>query len=265
MVNLRDSLNNYRGRTMSRRRTIVVGTTLLILIPILIISLVLAQFDPNRFAPEIAAAVDKATGRHLVFGSPLRMQVFSLTPQISVENVSLSNPPGFSTPYLLTVTRVEARVGLLPLLAHRLNILSLHLVEPSVTLERGPEGSANWDFTPRLSASSGQAGVIATGGHGYEVALKSVDVENGRVTIEAGQHGPLVINLPNVTGTAASLTGSGCNGQRHRLSSERHARPGGQSFGNRCVALARRSRRTDGGRASACAGQHRATTRRHRL
>jgi AsmA protein len=206
MVNLRDSLNNYRGRTMSRRRTIVVGTTLLILIPILIISLVLAQFDPNRFAPEIAAAVDKATGRHLVFGAPLRMQVFSLTPQISVENVSLSNPPGFSTPYLLTVTRVEARVGLLPLLAHRLNILSLHLVEPSVTLERGPEGSANWDFTPRLSASSGQAGVIATGGHGYEVALKSVDVENGRVTIEAGQHGPLVINLPNVTGTAASLT-----------------------------------------------------------
>ncbi|WP_299957196.1 AsmA family protein [Acidocella sp.] len=186
-------------RTMSPWRWAALGALLLAALPAAGILALVERFDPNRYAPEIIAAVDQATGRQLHLSGPLTMQL-SLHPVIEASGISLSNPPGFAGAQMLTLKRVEARIALLPLLAHRLNILKLVLVSPDIVLERGPGGLSNWDFTTAQPA----AAMTRHEFHGYQAALQAVEIENGRLTIKTPT--PTIIALPNLTGTAASPT-----------------------------------------------------------
>ncbi len=178
------------------RRWIAVLVLLLVASPLLAVLVLVARFDPNRFAPEIIAAVDQATGRQLTLGGPITMQL-SLNPAIEAGNISISNPPGFADPHLLTLNRVEAKIALLPLLEHRLNILKLVLVNPDIVLERGQAGTSDWDFTPLHPA--------AAPAHGFKIALQAVEIKSGLLTIKPAQGGaPIIIALPSLTGTAGS-------------------------------------------------------------
>ena len=181
---------------MSTKRWIAVLISLFVALPLLAALILVARFDPNRFAPEIIAAVNQATGRQLTLGGTITMQL-SFNPAIEASDISLSNPPGFADPDLLTLNRVEAKIALLPLLEHRLNILKLVLVKPDIVLERGQAGASDWDFTPLHPAT-------ATA-HGFQVALQAVEIRNGLLTIKPTLGGaPTIVALPSLTGTADS-------------------------------------------------------------
>ena len=184
---------------MSLWRWAALGALLLAALPAAGILVLVERFDPNHYAPEIITAVDQATGRQLHLSGPLTLQL-SLHPVIEASGISLSNPPGFTGAQMLTLKRIEARIALLPLLSHRLNILKLVLVSPDIVLERGPGGLSNWDFTTAHPA----AAMAPDEFHGYQVALQAVEIENGRLTIKTPA--PTIIALPNLTGTAASPT-----------------------------------------------------------
>ncbi|GLR66192.1 hypothetical protein GCM10010909_08710 [Acidocella aquatica] len=185
---------------MSAGRWAAVAALLLVALPAVAVLVLAERFDPNRYAPEIISAVDQATGRKLTLHGPITMQ-FSLNPVIEANNISLSNPPGFAGPDLLTLKRVEAKIALLPLLSHHLNILKLRLVNPDIILERGPDGLSNWDFTPVQPETA----ITAGDAHGYQIALQAVEIENGSLTIKTVRGAaPIMIALPNLTGTADS-------------------------------------------------------------
>ncbi len=173
---------------------------LLAAVPAVAVLIVVEQFNPNRYAPEIISAVDQATGRVLTLHGPITLRL-SLNPVIEASDISLSNPPGFADLDLLTLRRVEAQIALLPLLSHHLNILKLRLVSPYMVLEHGRGGLSNWDFTP---AQPGAA-IMAGDAREYQVALQAVEIKNGLLTIKtiSAAH-PTIIALPNLTGTAAS-------------------------------------------------------------
>src|SRR5271156_1768439 len=97
MNQLRDNLDAYRNRSISRRRKIAIGIVIVLLLPILAVVFMVARFDPNQYAPAIISAVDRATGRQLTLGGPISVKL-SLTPTIEADNLSLSNPPGFADP-----------------------------------------------------------------------------------------------------------------------------------------------------------------------
>src|ERR1700693_3500189 len=99
MNQLRDNLDAYRNRSMSKRRGLAVGILVVLLLPVLVVAFMIARFDPNQYAPAIIAAVDHATGRQLTFGGPITVKL-SLTPTIEADNISLSNPPGLADPDL---------------------------------------------------------------------------------------------------------------------------------------------------------------------
>jgi AsmA protein len=60
-----------------------------------------------------------------------------------IENVVISNPPGFSQTPLLTLKALKVRVKLIPLLSGRKEIASLTLNRPVVFIEKDPRGRLN--------------------------------------------------------------------------------------------------------------------------
>ncbi len=203
-----DNADTSRQRSRSLRRWVAVILLLILALPVLAGLIVISRFDPNRYAPALIAAVDKATGRQLKLGGPITMQ-FSLTPSLEVRNLSLSNPPGFAGQNLVTLSRVEARIALLPLLSHRVNILKLVLVEPNIVLERQANGTANWDFTAAPTASTAPpppASQPPAKHTGYSFSLEAVEIKNGSLTVKTpGHEPPFVVQLTSLTGQADAL------------------------------------------------------------
>src|SRR5690606_5752163 len=62
------------------------------------------------------------------------------------ENVRLQNAPWGSRPDMLTAKRVEVEIALLPLLARRVRIEGLEVIEPDLVLEVDRNGNGNWQF-----------------------------------------------------------------------------------------------------------------------
>jgi AsmA protein len=192
---------------MTPLRWVFVAVFVLLLLPVLVIGVMIWRFDPNQYAPAIIAAVDQATGRQLTLGGPITIQ-FSLHPEISASDISLSNPAGFADPDLVQIGRVEAKIALLPLWSHQLDILQLVLVNPVIIFESGPDGRADWDVSPAPSGAAGPsapAAPVQAGGR-YKIALQAVEVQNGLLTLKGLRPGaPLTIAIPSLTGTADSL------------------------------------------------------------
>ena len=204
------SRNAVQPRAPRRRHLILVAVIVVLALPVLAAAVLIASFNPNRYAPQIVAAVERATGRQLTIGGPITLGL-SLRPVIVLRQLSLANPPGFPDANLATLDRVEAQLALLPLLSHRIDILHLHLVDPRIVLERNSAGTPNWIFAPAPAspsaapASPPPASAPKATGQTYKVALQEVDVSNGQVIVNNKAGAPTMISLPRFSGTAASL------------------------------------------------------------
>lgn len=157
--------------------------------------------DWNAFRPRLAAAVEEATGRRLDIEGDLSLSLLP-TPTLSAGGARLANVPGGSEPTMVSLDTLEVQVALAPLLGGELQVESLVLVEPTILLERLPDGRTNWDFAPAPEPAEGQppgregtadggtadgtgdrgTGDGGTGGGGPgapEISLERVRVEDG--------------------------------------------------------------------------------------
>src|SRR5580658_1291041 len=128
-------------------RNILLGIGGLILLVVAGIAVLVARFDPNRFKPQIIAAVQSATGRELSIVGPIGLSL-SLQPTLEVSEVGFSNPPGFSRPQMATLQRLELQLALIPLLSKRVQIEKLVLQQPDILLETNAQGRSNWQIGP---------------------------------------------------------------------------------------------------------------------
>jgi AsmA protein len=168
--------------------------------PISVLLYAIAQLDPARFGPAVSEAVFQATGRQLSFSGPLRWSLLSLTPTLEADGVSVSNPPGFADPSLLSFDHVTAKIALLPLLSKRVDILDLVLTSPHLVLERDSLGNGDWNLTPPDGSTNANALKK------FAVALEAVDVSGGDITLKTPSGRALVLSLTSLTGQAESFT-----------------------------------------------------------
>jgi AsmA protein len=203
----RDDLRSDRGRSRYIWRWLAGGALVILLGPAIVITVMIARFDPSRYAPAVIQAVDRATGRHLTLGGPITVQL-SLTPTVVLQDISLANPPGFSHPNLLTLRRVEAKISLIPLFSHKVNILAVALIGPEIFLESGKSGAADWDLSqPQRAEAAEPSAPRLEDVAGYTLAVQAVDIRDGTVNIgTSGNKYAAVISVPQLTGTASSLS-----------------------------------------------------------
>jgi uncharacterized protein involved in outer membrane biogenesis len=147
-------------------RFIRIFKILLVVVPLLLIAAVvggiavLKSMDFNRFKPEIATEVRKATGRKLEIAGDLKVNI-SLNPSLTATDVSLANADWGTQPDMAKIARFEAQIAVLPLILGRLDIERLVLVGADILLERNADGQTNFDFgKPKPANEKGTTGKL---------------------------------------------------------------------------------------------------------
>ncbi len=166
------------------RKTLLIGAGALILAGGVALVVATAALDPQRLQNDLKDAVLHATGRELAMGAVhLRM---GLSPSLEVDDVALANIAGGSRPQMLTAKRLTARLALLPLLGGDAVISSLSLDDADILLERAPDGTANWQFSPARRALYRQSETQASneggaGGGGHRIQIRALSLQGGRI------------------------------------------------------------------------------------
>ena len=147
---------------MGKLLKIVLGLVALLVVIVVIAAVVLPMvIDPNDYKDEIAAAVEKQTGRSLTIEGDLALSVFPWL-GLDIGPTQLSNAEGFEAPYMARMQAVEVRVKLLPLLRRQLEVNTVRLDGLRLNLGKNKQGETNWaDITAQLEAADTQPGKAA--------------------------------------------------------------------------------------------------------
>ncbi len=113
---------------------------------LVIVLVVLAAFDWNSLKHPLERIASAKTGRTVSIAGKLDVHLWSWTPTVTVNELTLGNPPWESSRPMATVNRLEIHVKLLPLLKGDLILPRVALYSPDVYLHQDKEGRANWTF-----------------------------------------------------------------------------------------------------------------------
>jgi AsmA protein len=120
---------------------LVAGAVVLLVVAVLLGVALL--FDPNDYREEIAAAVERETGRELVLVGDLELELFPRL-RIAVGEAVLGNAPGFGDEPFARIDSARLQLALLPLLTRRVEIHEARLEGLVLNLARDAEGRNNW-------------------------------------------------------------------------------------------------------------------------
>lgn len=158
-----------------------VGITLLVLILLFVAAaLVLPHIiKPDAYKARIVALVQEKTGRTLTISGHIGLSFF---PWIGVrlQQVALSNPPGFPSGTFASIRSAGIRVRLLPLLRKRVEIDEIRLNGLQAALLRTRAGATNWaDLTG--APSSRKQSPSATPAPGSSPLVQALTVAGVRI------------------------------------------------------------------------------------
>ena len=143
--------------------------------------------NTERYKTVMIERVRAATGLTMVFAGPVKLRL-GLAPRLSVTGLGLSVPGAAGDPPLLFVDRIEARVGLLPLLFHQFRTERLLLIRPTLHLDPATAPAA-------AAALAGGTGRLALDRVGDEVpatrfALGEVELKDATLLWQAAPDRP---------------------------------------------------------------------------
>ncbi|SIO35247.1 AsmA family protein [Halodesulfovibrio marinisediminis] len=128
----------------------VLGTlvTLLVIAAVSLTTLV----DPNDYKQEISAAVYDATGRELTFKGDMSLTFFPWF-GVSLGEVSMNNPKGFTEETFASVKQAKASVKVMPLFFRQIEFSDVVLKGVTLNLIENKKGKNNWTFVPPKKTS----------------------------------------------------------------------------------------------------------------
>lgn len=180
---------------MKRSRKVLAWIVGVVLALILLLIVLIATFDWNRMRPFISDKVSQAIGRPFAINGDLTLDwqrdrtgswLASLLPwpEFTARDISIANPSWSQQPQFARLQALRFRLSPLPLVAHRIEVPSLQLVQPSVDLERDKQGRASWDFSfPQGGKPSGWT--LDVGTVGFDRGLLTLDDAPSRTRLKA--------------------------------------------------------------------------------
>src|SRR5713101_3000815 len=139
---------------MKRFKTLLLAAGAIVVLVVLVIALVAATFDPNKYKPEIAAAVKDKTGRTLAIEGNLALTFFPSI-GIAVGKTSLSEPNGSGI--FARFDEAKMSLALLPLFSRQVVIDRVTLSGLTADLVKRKDGTTNFDD---LLNAPGRAGAV---------------------------------------------------------------------------------------------------------
>ena len=142
-----------------RRRTglILVGIAAILLV--VLIFVVPALINVDRYRPEAIAYLQEKTGKQVEIGR-LALTLFSVS--IHIDNFGVKTPPLFPSGYIVKVARMDAELSVGALLHRQVVIRSLVLEDPVLNLTSDPDGPWNFENPQaKVSVNTMPLGVIS--------------------------------------------------------------------------------------------------------
>jgi hypothetical protein len=168
------------GPSPMQLRWLLIGAGVIALL--VIIALIVPLFiNADAHRPEVAAAIESATGRQAVIG---RIHVRLLpTAAVVVDGFQLSNPPNFAPGNVLSVDQIRGSLALGALLHGEIHVTSLELVHPTVVLSQDENGRDNYTLPSQMN--SGSAGAKQADGSSTSAltAIDSVTLTNADISL----------------------------------------------------------------------------------
>lgn len=130
----------------------------------------------NHYKDEISGKVKAYTGRTLTIKGDIRLS-FLPTLTLKAENITLSNPSGFTSADMVSIPELQVSVKLLPLLSGTLVVEDINLKNPVFFLEKDAKGKPNWQFA-FVSQTADKAGKKSAVSHGDSSLLSRFYFKN---------------------------------------------------------------------------------------
>jgi uncharacterized protein involved in outer membrane biogenesis len=113
---------------------------------LLVLVLSLAFMDWNWFKHPIERIASAKSGRTVTIAGDLNVHIWSWTPTIAINGLTLGNPPWEPNRPMAKIERLEVHLKLLPLLKGDVILPRVALLRPDVYLHQDKSGRANWTF-----------------------------------------------------------------------------------------------------------------------
>jgi AsmA protein len=156
---------------------------ILIVVGIVVVILVIVPFliPVNQFKPTIEAKASAALGRQVQMGN-LSLSLF--TGSLSAENLVVGDDPKFSQTPFLTAKGVRVGVAMMPLIFSRaLNITSITIKDPQVTLLHNPAGQWNYSSIGGAAANTANNKAAQQNDSSSDLAIHKLSLENGTIVV----------------------------------------------------------------------------------
>ena len=125
-----------------------------VVIVLVLLVVCLGLIDWNAARGPLSRMLSHRLERQVTIGGLLQVHLFSTTPSLNVENLTISNPDWAGGGNMLVLPRLHVAVVLSRLFMGRLVLQTLELDHPKVSLLRDEKGRANWEFGNPDRASS---------------------------------------------------------------------------------------------------------------
>lgn len=164
---------------MKRALVLIIG----LIVALVAVALILPGFlDWNQYKGDLTAQVEALTGRPLKVNGNVSLTILP-SPTLSAADVQLANVAGGAAKDMATLKSLDVRISLMPLLSGEIQVESVRLVDPVISLEVSAGGKPNWIF----DGVGRQAGEPSASGSGSsnaatEFRLDSLLIENGTIS-----------------------------------------------------------------------------------
>ena len=141
---------------------------------------ILVAVATGKIRDLLSEQVQKATGRALVINGDLNLAI-SLRPSVIANDVTFANAAWGSSRSMVSLSRLEVGLDLVPLLKGEIHFTNVLLVEPKILLQRRADGRGNWQFGPAkaLAAPGGKPGAAPV-----IPRLGQVEIQNAKFTFK---------------------------------------------------------------------------------
>jgi AsmA protein len=162
---------------MAKKAVIVAGSIVVLLI---VVALALPMFiDANKFKPTLETDLTNALGRKVEIGN---IGLSILAGGVTVDNISIADDPAFSQSPFLSAKEFKVGVALLPLIfSQRLEVESLTITDPQVTLLRSAGGK--WNFSSLGAASSKSKEATSPSSSETKLSVAKLRIANGTIVV----------------------------------------------------------------------------------
>lgn len=170
--------------------------------------------DWNKYKPRIQTAIEDATGYQVSLGGNIDLAVLPF-PHVVIENLAVRVPNGTAgaeSVDIVTLKKAEVSLALAPLFSGDVEISSVNLVDPVITLDIARDGRQMWmtETLTTLTAAKPVAAEVspASPSDDGKFALKELEIENGTLRYsDARTSKTTLVEKINTVLSADSLSG----------------------------------------------------------